>query len=186
MALLILGLLLWILVHLLPSAGRGVRTTLLLKLGEGGYKGLFALSILGALALIIVGWRSAQPGFVYMPMEQARSVTYVMMLLAIFLFIGSNMQIHLRRVLRHPQLLAVLLWSCAHLLSNGDSRSVVLFGGMAIWSVASIICINRRDGAWTRPTIKGWAMDIVWLAASIGIYGGLMWAHPWLAGVSLY
>jgi uncharacterized membrane protein len=186
MTLLILGLLLWTLVHLLPSAGRGVHTKLALKLGEGGYKGLFSLAILSALALIIVGWRSAQPSFVYVPMEQARSITYVLMLLAVSLFIGSTMQIHLRRALRHPQLLAVLLWSCAHLLSNGDSRSMVLFSGMAVWSVASMYFINRRDGAWSRPTINGWAMDIVWLAASIGIYGGLMWVHPWLAGVSLY
>jgi uncharacterized membrane protein len=41
---------------------------------------------------------------------------------------------------------AVLLWSASHLLTNGDSRSVSLFGGLAIWALLEIILINRREG----------------------------------------
>lgn len=41
----------------------------------------------------------------------------------------------------------LLLWASAHLLTNGDSRSVTLFGSLAAWAVSEIVMINRRDQA---------------------------------------
>jgi uncharacterized membrane protein len=42
---LILGVLMWSTVHSLPCAGQSLRGRLLQRLGEGPYKGLFALAI---------------------------------------------------------------------------------------------------------------------------------------------
>ena len=91
-----------------------------------------------------------------------------------------------KRVLRHPQLTGVLLWAIAHLLLNGDLRSVALFGGLALWSVLEILLINRRDGAWVRPEAPPLATDAVTAVVAVLVLGALVWAHPWLAGVAVH
>ena len=49
-------------------------------------------------------------------------------------------------VIRHPQLTAVKLWAVAHLLVNGDSASLLLFGGLLVWAVLEVVIINKQDG----------------------------------------
>ena len=55
MGLLIAGLLIWSLVHLIPSLAAPVKQKLITQLGEKVYKLLFAVLMLIALALIIFG-----------------------------------------------------------------------------------------------------------------------------------
>ncbi|WP_273508737.1 NnrU family protein, partial [Planktotalea frisia] len=52
--------------------------------------------------------------------------------------------------MRHPQLVAVKIWAIAHLMVNGDLASIILFGGMLVWAVASVLLINRSE-EWVRP-----------------------------------
>ncbi len=60
------------------------------------------------------------------------------------------------RIVRHPQLTGVSIWAFAHLMMNGDSRSIVLFGTMFIWAILSIAAlINRRDGEWVKQPVPG-------------------------------
>jgi len=47
---------------------------------------------------------------------------------------------------RHPQLAAVKVWAFAHLLVNGDTPSFLLFGGLFVWALATMIIINRAEG----------------------------------------
>ena len=35
----------------------------------------------------------------------------------------------------------VVVWAIAHLLTNSDRPSIVLFGGMAAWALAEIVVI---------------------------------------------
>ena len=61
MGLLVCGVLVWSLVHLVPSLAPALKQAWQGKLGENGYKATFALLIASGLALIIFGWRSATP-----------------------------------------------------------------------------------------------------------------------------
>ncbi|MCZ6830857.1 MAG: NnrU family protein, partial [Gammaproteobacteria bacterium] len=144
MPLLIAGVCLWAAIHLVPSLAPGLKSAWRGKLGEGGYKGSFTLIVLSALALIIVGWRSAQPTLIYLPPEALRTLALALMVLAFILLGASKRATRIGRIVRHPQLSGVLVWSVAHLLANGDSRSLVLFGGFAIWTVLEMILISRR------------------------------------------
>ena len=54
MTLLILGLVLFIGIHAIPSFAE-LRLSLVGRLGEGPYKGIFSLIALGGLALIVIG-----------------------------------------------------------------------------------------------------------------------------------
>ena len=58
MIFLILGVLIFAGVHLIPAAGVRLRAGWIERIGEGPYKGLFALSLVGAITLMVIGWKS--------------------------------------------------------------------------------------------------------------------------------
>ena len=186
MAMLIGGVLLWSLVHLIPVVGRSARQDAIDKLGEAGYKGLFSLAILAAIALMVFGWRGTMPTSVYIPSLEMRWAGIGLTALGFVLMAAANHPTRIGRVVRHPQLTGVLFWAVAHLLANGDSRSLVLFGGLAIWCVLTILLINRRDGAWVKPEPPSWAVEVVGAVIGLVVFGVFVFAHPWIAGVPLY
>lgn len=183
MVLIIIGVLLWSVVHLLPAAAPGVRGDLLGRLGEGGYKGLFSLLILLAIVLIVLGWRGTVPEPLYSPAYGLRTVSIGLMVIAFILIGASNQPVRIRHWIRHPQLTGLALWAFAHLLSNGDNKSVALFGGLLIWALIEIPLISRREGEWQKPELQGWRRDIIGVVVSLAIMAAFVWAHPWIAGV---
>ena len=186
MILLMVGVCLWAGVHLIPALAPGVKQAWKGKLGEGGYMGSFALSILVALGLIILGWRSAQPSLVYLPDAALRLPALVLMVLAFALLGATKRPSRIGRIARHPQLSGVLVWSVAHLMLNGDSRSLVLFGGFAIWTILEIILISRREGPWSKPDVPGWGAEITATAIALVVMAVFIYAHPWIAGVPIF
>ena len=184
MAWLLLGVLLWSAAHLLPSAGASVRARLMGRLGEGPYKGLFALTILLSLVLMVMGWRSAEPVHLYAAPGWSRLAANLLMGVALVLFVSSGAPTNLKRLLRHPQLTGVATWAGAHLLANGDSRSLALFGGIGVWALAAMFGINRRDGAWEKPAPLPLSAELRPLVGGVVLYAILYLAHPWIAGVS--
>ena len=185
MTLLILGVALWMAVHLLPSLGRDLRQKMIDGMGEGGYKGLFSLSLLAAIGLMVLGWRSAEPFTVYIPPAGLRQVAIIGVVIAFLLMAASGRPSRIGRVIRHPQLTGVLVWAISHLLANGDSRSVALFGGFAFWSVLEMVLISRREGAWQKPDTPPIKADIIGAVVGLLLAAILVWAHPWIAGVPI-
>ncbi len=47
-------------------------------------------------------------------------------------------------VVRHPLLWALLIWSAAHMLVNGDLAHVILFGGFAVFSGLGMLALDAR------------------------------------------
>ena len=184
MTLLIAGVVLWTITHLSPAAVPQVRAHFANKLGEWPYKGLFALDIILALVLIVFGWKAAAPSAIYAPPLYGSPIPSVFLLLAILLFASSSTHNNLRRFVRHPQMTAVVFWSIGHLLVNGDSRSLVLFGGLAIWAVLEMIFINKRDGAWEKPDPVPFVEDLITAAIAAVVFAALVYFHASLFGVS--
>ena len=184
MPLLIAGVVFWSFAHLVPATLPGVRANLIAKLGEAPYKGLFALDIIIALALIVFGWKSAIPTALYAPPMVAGSVPSVFLFLSILLLVASSMPNNLKRFVRHPQMASVVLWSAGHLLTNGDSRSIVLFGGLAIWAILEIVFINRRDGEWHKPKSGPLVSDAITVVVAVAVFAALVYFHASLFGVS--
>lgn len=186
MALLILGVLLWSAVHFIPSLARPMRESMIGKMGENGYKGIFTLLMFAALALIIFGWRSIdQPAYLYHLPAWSRHLGMLLVLIAFFLFGSSGQPTRINRIIRHPQLTGLVAWSAAHLMMNGDSRSIVLFGGLGLWAILEMVFINRRDGEWAKPEPEGWGREAKVAVISLAIYVAIVFAHPWLSGVSI-
>ena len=183
MTLLLLGTLLFAGVHLVPSMAPSMKSLWLGKLGEGGYKGTFSLLLLLSFGLMIMGWRSAQPEFVYLPEPALRHPAMGLLLLAFFMLVISNRPSRVRSWVRHPQLTGVLLWSCAHLLINGDSRSMVLFGVIGLWCIAEKAAINKREGVWVKPDTPPLGTEIVSLLITLAVVAIVVALHPYISGM---
>lgn len=146
MSLLLAGLILWFVVHSFPAVAPSKRAALVAKLGEQPYRGLFSLGIVAALIMIVFGWKNAVPGTVYVPPLGPGIVPSILVFAGLVLFFASQVNGNIKRITRHPQMLGTIAWATAHLLTNGDSRSLALFGGMAFWALFEIVMINRREG----------------------------------------
>lgn len=181
---LIAGIVVWSGVHLFPALARPAREALVERLGRNPYRGLFSLLILGALVLIVLGWRSAAPRPVYAPPLAGGPVAAALVFVAFVLFFAARAPTNIKRFIRHPQLTGVLVWAAAHLLSNGSDRALVLFGGLGLWSILEMLACNRRDGRWTRPAPVPAVGDAVVVIIGTVIYAVVLYFHGRLFGVS--
>lgn len=179
-----LGVLLWSFTHFIPAAFTGFRKTLVARLGENPYKGVFLLLMALALYLIISGWKATQPVSVYAPPAWGRYGTALLTLIGFILFFAPYSANNIKRFLRHPQLTGVVLWGAGHLLANGEGRSLVLFGGLAAWAIVEMVLINRRDGAWDKPAPAPRKNDAIRVAIGITAFVIVAAAHRWLFGFS--
>ncbi len=182
---LISGIVLWSVLHLSLALKPDWRAGLVQRVGAGPFKGMFSLLLLGALALIVLGWKAFPATSLYVPPAGLRHLTMLLMPLAVILFFAARLPTNLKQIIRHPQLTGVKLWAVAHLLANGETRSVLLFTGLLAWAVLEVIFINRRDGAWQKPAPAGSSKTVLQVIIALIITAALIFAHPWLAGVAL-
>ncbi|VAV92153.1 hypothetical protein MNBD_ALPHA01-1797 [hydrothermal vent metagenome] len=177
-----IGVFLFCLIHLFPAAFSGSRQGIVEKIGEKPFKGIFSLLTVLSIVVIVIGWRSSEADVIFDPPEWGRMVTPPLMLLTFFLFISLG---NIKRLIRHPQLSSVILWAVAHLLSNGDSRSVALFSSLAIWAAVDMYFLNRRDGKWQKPDVVPFSADVKAVLIALVIYIGVSFAHVYISGVPL-
>lgn len=186
MTLLVLGILLFAFVHFVPSMAPSLKASALSRMGEGGYKGLFSLLLVGSFAFIIIGWRNAETVTVYPPPIALHTVALGLLGLAFLLMAASARKSRLKLLIRHPQLTGVALWGIGHLLLNGDSRSIVLFGGMTAWALIEMIAINKREGVWIKGDAPSWSAEVVTVLIAAITVALVVAIHPWISGVSVY
>ena len=185
MGFLIIGILVWSVAHLVPVVAVGPRLALVDRLGEKRYRLLFSIVIVAAIVLMVGGWRSATPTLVYATNPGMRIVATILMMVAMVLFVASNAPTNIRRAIRHPQLLSIILWSVAHLLTNGDSASLALFAGLGGWAVLEIVALNRRDGAWKKKEQVPVRKDVITILIGLVAFALLLVLHEWVSGVAL-
>jgi uncharacterized membrane protein len=185
MVLLVLGLALWFGVHLFPALAPHKRKKLMLKTGEGPYKGGFAVLIVTSIVIMTLGWRSIVPVELYALPGWINYLSMVLVLLTFILFVAAQVNTNIKRVLRHPQLTGLVLWCIGHLLANGDSRSLLLFTALLIWAKLEIILINRRDGERVKPEVVSTKNDVLVVVGGIVVFAVFLFAHPYIAGVSI-
>ncbi len=178
MTLLILGLILWIVPHWLKRLAPEFRASL----GAGG-RGIISILLFIGLGLMIYGYRQAEFVNIWYPPAFLVHVNNLLMVVAVAVFAMAHTKGRLRGKMRHPMLVSVKIWATAHLLVNGDLASIVLFGGMLVWAVVSVILINRAED-WTRPEPgdkgRDWlfvVITVVTFAIMIGVHIALG-VHP--------
>ncbi len=186
MVLLTLGVALWFIMHGFKALFPKTRARMNARMGEEKAKGPFALGIFASIVLIIVGWRHADPTIeLYSTPDFLIPISGLLILFALYLIVGSTSAIRIRTWIRHPQLTGFAIWSVAHLMVNGELRSVILFAGFAAWAVTLIPCINRRDGAYTPPTPEGKKTELKPIGIAILVFAVLKLSHGFYTAQSL-
>ena len=181
MSLLVAGLVLFMAIHLIPSVPQ-LRVALVERLGPKPYRGVFSAVALLSLAAVVWGFSRSPFEEVYVPPAWGHQVSMILVPIALVLFAAANMPTRIRALVRHPMLLGLLLWAFAHLLSNGEIRSVVLFGGFALFAVIEIVsAVARGKGPPTEPVPRT-AMDIAAVIGGFIVAGLLAGFHGTLFG----
>jgi uncharacterized membrane protein len=181
MGLLILGLALFIGVHLVPVSP-ALRAKTVAAIGLNGYKAVFSLVSVAGLVLICIGYARAPAEQIFTPSETARLILPIGVALAFILIACAYAPGRIRRLVRHPMMASVLIWSTLHLLANGDLASNILFGTFALWSVFAILSAMRRGQKLGDDRVRPWA-DLVAAAIGLIVFAIVFYSHEWLFGV---
>ena len=184
----ILGLVVFFATHLFITF-RGARADAIAKLGLNGYRALFALVSIAGLALIVWGFGQyhAHAPQIWSPPAFMRHITVGLMLFAVIFFTAAFIPSHIKAKLKHPMLAGVKTWALAHLLSNGDLGSILLFGAFLAWGVYARIAAKKRGDAGTTTAPAGYTNDILVVLIGIVIYLALGYAfHPMVIGAPVF
>jgi|SRR5690242_1055758 len=186
---LVLGLLVFLGAHVFVSL-RGVRADVIARIGLHVYRGVFALVSLAGLVLIVWGYgqyRAHEWIQLWSPPGFMRHITIGLMLFATIFIVAAFIPSHIKTRLKHPMLASVKTWAFAHLLSNGDLGSILLFGAFLAWGVFARIAAKRRGDLGPQTAPAGWGNDVLVVVVGIVVYLALGYAfHPVVIGVPVF
>ncbi|MCA3368619.1 MAG: hypothetical protein INF89_03915 [Roseomonas sp.] len=151
----------WIATHN-GFAGTDIRTRLVGKIGENGFRIVYAITSIIAIMMLARAWEGA----VAMPLWTApawlRLILALIMLPAFLFFVAgfirnptavggeglAGQQIRgIQRITRHPMLWSFALWALVHVLGNGDLASLIFFGTFAVSAFLGMPSIDRKLAA---------------------------------------
>jgi uncharacterized membrane protein len=202
-----------------------LRSTLVERVGEAPFKGVYALVAAGGFIWMLLAYGAAPRIEIWPQADWTVWVpNLVLPISAILLVCGytsSNptavgQEETLRddpkvargiiTVTRHPTLWAIGLWSLSHLVANGNTAGILLFGGLAVLSFGGMSAIDAKKRAGLGAAWGPFELStsvVPFLAITQGrirldwpgiglprIVGGLLlwvalwFAHPILIGVS--
>ena len=183
---LILGLVIFIGIHLVRMVAPQWREAKIVAMGEGKWKGLYSLVSFASLGLIVWGYSIARPAAqqIFTPPTWAPHLVMLLMAIAFILMMAGNLPTgRIKQAVKHPFIASIKIWSFAHLLANGDMASLVLFGTFLVYSVWNRISLKRRGAP--DPIANSSSSDLIAIASGLLIWGIFVyWAHEWLFGVN--
>jgi uncharacterized membrane protein len=188
MAILVLGLLIFLGTHSIRIFAEGWRDRQRARLGEHKWKGLFSLVSAVGLGLIVWGFGRAryEPVVLWTSPMWTRHLAGLLVLVAFVLVAAAYVpRNHLKAKFHHPMVAGVKSWALAHLLANGTLADVVLFGSFLVWAVLDFRASRRRDRREAivyRPgSLAGDAAAFV--AGAVGWVVFAFWGHEYFIGV---
>jgi len=190
LAILVLGLVAFLGAHVFVTL-RAPRAALIKRIGESTYKGLMSLVSLAGLILIGYGfgqYRATGWIDVWSPPPWTYYVTQLLMWPASICVVAAYSRGNIWRTLKHPMLVGVKTWAIAHLISNGDLGSIVLFGSFLAWAAYDRVTLKRRSDPGAPPIpIGGHRNDMIALVAGTILYLALGFVfHPIVVGVAVF
>ena len=190
LAIMIFGLVVFLGIHVL-TACREKRASVVARMGEGAYKGLFSLISIAGVLLIAWGfghYRATGWIDVWHPPSWTRHITVALVWPAMICIVAAYSPGQIKITLKHPMLVGVKLWAVAHLISNGDLGSIILFGSILGWAVFDRISLKRRTDPGAPPIpVGGRRQDIIALIGGTVLYLALgLLFHPLVVGVPAF
>lgn len=187
MDILLIGLLLFLVSHLVPSFD-GFRGRLISALGNKNYAIIFSVVSLVSVVLIVYGFKNADEITLFTPPSWGDIVTFILTVPAVYLFMSNSAgsaPSTAQAVTAHPLSWGVVLWSIGHLISNGEAATVALFSTFLLVGLASILTGNRRGLKPRKEKRPPIVKELVFLVIVGVVYAALIWGHSYIAGVKL-
>jgi uncharacterized membrane protein len=187
----ILGLVVLLGAHVFVTM-RGRRAALIAGIGEWPYRGLFSLVAIVGVVLIGYGfasYRAAGPIMVWYPPAWTRHIVVALMWPASIMLVAAYIPGNIKRVLKHPMLIAVKTWAVAHLCANGDLGGMILFASVLAFAVYDRIALKRRNDPVAAPAamIRGNPNDLLAIIVGTIVYLALGFVfHPVVIGVPVF
>lgn len=187
MTLLVTGLVLFFGIHSVSIFADGWRNATAARLGAGAWKRLYSVVSIAGFVLMLYGYGLArqEPVVLYTPEGWSRMAAGLLMIPVFPLLFAVYLPGHLKRMSKHPMLLATKFWALAHLFANGNLADVLLFGAFLIWAAADRVSLKSRASR-PVPGARTSAMnDVIAMVAGLAVYAlFILWAHQRLFGVS--
>lgn len=192
-------------------ASVNIRRRIVAVLGEAGFRVLYSLTAVAALAWTIIAYKAAPEielwrGGAGLP----RLLPTILLPFACILVVAGltsrtvtmvggeslagepDSVSGIATITRHPFLWGVVLWAVGHIAANGNAASLVLFGGMLILALGGMAHIDHRRRLTMGPDWGPIVMTtsvIPFLAAIQDRHRvdwrGIGWARP-AGGIALY
>ena len=192
MIVLIIGLVIFFGMHLVPVTG--VKSSLIERMGEKKYQGIFSIISLVGFIIIIYGFSlidtcnqmmadcETDNFYLWNSFEYSREISFLLMPISIIFIVASQIKSNIKNVLGHPMLFGVLIWSFVHLLSTGDLRSIILFLSFAAYSIIDIVFTKKTTEQGISYSITN---DIVVIVVGLVLYSIILYFHEYVSGVQI-
>ena len=190
MAILVLGLIIFLGLHSTRIFAEGGREKAIARLGEGPWKGIY--SLLSVVGFVLIVW-----GFAEARYYRARALDAARRGAACHNHLDARVDGAARRLFLQAEpyhrLRSITRWcgasplfGLAHLISNGSAADLVLFGAFLVWAAADLVSSyarDRRNGV-VYPEPK-WSATAGAVVIGLAFWAALaFWLHYWLFGVS--
>ena len=185
---LIVGLILFFGIHTVSIISDPWRDSMVDKIGLIAWKGIYAfISVIG-LYLMIRGYAAAHQNALtlYQPAPWLKHVAMTLQLPVLPLLLAAYIRGRIATTVKHPMLLATILWSASHLLINGQLTGLLLFGTCLTWAIIDLYSLCGRS---QRPLPGAPASrfnDVIAVFLGLALhYGMIIWGHAAIVGVPL-
>ena len=192
MIVLIIGLVIFFGMHLVPVTG--VKSSLIERMGEKKYQSIFSIISLVGFIIIIYGFSlidtcnsmmadcETDNFYLWDSFEYSKEISFLLMPISIIFIVASQMKSNIKKVVRHPMLIGVLIWSFVHLLSTGDLRSIILFASFGTFSIIDIIFTRKTTEQGISFSILN---DVVVIVVGLVLYSIILYFHEYVAGLQI-
>ena len=192
MIVLIIGLVIFFGIHLVPVTG--VKSSLIERMGEKKYQSIFSIISLVGFIIIIYGFSlidtcnsmmadcETDNFYLWDSFEYSKEISFLLMPISIIFIVASQMKSNIKKVVRHPMLIGVLIWSFVHLLSTGDLRSIILFASFGAFSIIDIIFTRKTAEQGISFSILN---DVVVIVVGLVLYSIILYFHEYVSGLQI-
>ena len=192
MIVLIIGLVIFFGMHLVPVTG--VKSSLIERMGEKKYQSIFSIISLVGFIIIIYGFSlidtcnpmmadcETDNFYLWDSFEYSKEISFLLMPISIIFIVASQMKSNIKKVVHHPMLIGVLIWSFVHLLSTGDLRSIILFASFGAFSIIDIIFTRKTAEQGISFSILN---DVVVIVVGLVLYSIILYFHEFVSGLQI-
>ena len=185
------GFIIFLVSHSANIFFQNIKTVLVKRVGVLLWKTIVSLLAIFGFVLMVTHYQEAKSFSItlWSPTILFLYLSYILNFFAIWLLVSAYIPRNVIKLkLKHPMILGVKTWAFAHLLANGDTFSIFVFGITLVWAVFSFR--SARKVVSTVNTIPEKKYSIHASAATFFI-GIMIWlyiirvGHEHIAGIGL-